>query len=713
MTEPQSTPDRTPRHAPAQDSPGDERLPSLGAIPQHVIDAINLNVARRFVARGETLLHELVRYIGHPGKHVAPEHAEKFRDGCGSLRTEAEEGCGLLDELRALLDQNKTKEAAGLVAVQLFPLMKRFQGLLDCAHSIRAVMAEEADSVKSLDSARNRERLEMTFSGVQCSKEPTQSQRNDRDYCLLSSIVSTVAYDPACAPSIADLRALRSVVQCTAHRVSLRVADPPPSITANQEDIAQSALIVINALGDAADDIRNDLIRGPSGNGSEGKEHIMPGRELLQSLCVSPSPVTIYIHSGGAIEFSRHFPDEVLLQLMQKAGALEKATAPVRELAEFYNGSFEWRFNGGTASAVLSLGPLSSLEPACDAESCGPKDITDDAVMNDVVLKRRVTLPDGSQKTYKIRTQGAAFVSQEGYAGFCEALEYGDSLLELLPELDSLDLQAYGTAGDIEAAYSERNFKAMFYGPRVVEPATLHILHMQFPWEEDEAGAEKSKAGKHAHSHADSTAAGLCSLVFNEGLFGNEELLPLVAEVCKRARPRQLSMEHDIEAQRIVLPELCRVLDEVQAAIPGCELSFQLIPVVPFHTTPDELFHLKIYGSDGNLAAKGDFPRSTVRFQHRLHDSKLASAATDRIMSVIESLWDREDISFRRVDPALMQRGVELPEDLLMKLVEEAKECRENPHRNHALRNHITQCLEQTDIEISAQGETIKVTQPS
>ncbi len=484
--------------------------------------------------------------------------------------------------------------------------------------------------------------------------------------------------------------------------------------------------LVMSAVENAVTNVRNEITGSIGERGAGSEKDYAQHRALLQELCVTCPPLCINAGSTGEIRFNRFFSPDVCACLQTRESELAEALEPVRAIAKFHGGFFGWDIGReGGFTAVLRL-PVIVNDPALEEEGDYAIKAVDsraaivrsieDRIMGHILLERSYTTSGGKIKKYEIKTDGAALMSAEAYSRFSSALDYADLLTEIVPELDRLEFSAYGTAGNIADAYQTGCFSVVFAGPfRAPERITLGILGLQLAWEEDktEAGEAEKKGRGISFDDTERFLKGVRLLRFDEGLFGNKELLAMIGEVCRRAEPVQLSLDFDIEAQKLILPDLCRVLDEVQALHPGERLGLHLCRIDYVDgACGDAILSLQVLDRTGGIIAKGSLSRTTKSFAYGTHDPVLTSRAEDRIIAAVKSAQAQGEITFRKLDRKLEENGLELPEDLVMDLVKESARFAAMEEPDAALAWYVDMRLNRQELQTTEEGGRIKVTKP-
>lgn len=648
--------------APAPDA--QPQMPAIAMLPEAAVDAINLNIARRFVDMGPSFLHEVVRYAGRL-QTCGESEAQKLKETGLNLRPVAEECCIVIDELRKLLEGDCSDEISNVVSSRLSPLMAGIQGMIEGAYRVRAELAED-------------------------------DQQNKKAYRILSSIASTLRYR-ACDPSLVDVRDL--LVRCFRQGTDLRIDDVGFTMCANPDDLVHLFLTVETAVEEAVKKVKDDIVSGIKGREAGSEQDHEQARGSLRELCVAPSLLCISAGISGEIKFRRNFSADVHARLQGRDDELSRTLELACEIAEFYGGSFEWDIDPEAGfRGWLRL----------------PMDVrySQAGVMRKVTAERSFIASDGSVRKYEIEAAGAAFINSEAYAQFCRALEYADALAELVPALDSLELHAYGTAGNILETYEKGGPGAVFGGPfRTPARTKLGILGAQLAWEEGKTEArEADKRHGVSFSHKERFLEGVRLLRFDEGLFGNEELLALVKDVCQRAEPLQLSLDFSIEAQRVILPDLCRVLDEVQACHSQERLGVLVCGIDYVDgARGDAILSLEVLSEAGEMIAKGGFSNSEGRFKYRTHNPQLSSLAADRIIAAVKAAQEQGEVTFRKLDLLLQGQNVELSENLIMDIVKECSRFVEMEEPEAALAWYVNMRLNQAEVETTEEGDKIRV----
>jgi len=728
-----------------------------------IVRDVNLFTAKRFLDEQDDLLHQTVNFLFSPGIGGTGKNALQERSPFKEYYYALREGLIILikrfedfeQQARTLLETNYPEQVSLLIEDTFYPLVDDMETFFERLYATNVRMyltwrdsGGEADHMSryiplQIVPSEEDERLmlyvpEDPWAGVDEEDPRGEASAIKRQYQRIASRFRGLVCNLNRKAAVVDLNgAVLDYLDNAKMSTEVTFSEQTPCTRMNPDRLQFVLQRVGHLLADlyqeVVSEVRNELF---SNNRLfvvplDGYDASWEGR-AMQAVFFLENKLGLSLRGDGVITFSYQIDDVLIDRWVNRAAKLQAELTACSAILDEVGGNLETKVDPNQSAAVVHIRlPYQVGSDSLSFDRCLQKSQErqtwnsqhyEPATLH-LKVPRTVLLEDGQRRQYEIELSGAAFLSDQARDRTRSTLDKVDRFIREIPGLNYLRLWATGMATHIQRAFDSGTLSISVSGGDTREGEASwrsyhYIYERRFGETRDTVHAKPSRWFRENYNGN--------SVSFSAATFHNESIIELVLELAKRTQLLQLPVDHDQQRDLVTeteftsliknyLRDLIRILDEVKERGNEQQLKSMVMPIIALSVADvgvsDELFSLRIYSGSNDLVVSGHFSRKNQRFAYKHVNAPDVKTLTDRVIPLMEKLVADKQISFRLFDQELQVASVDLPERLIMQLMESMHGI---SHHEHYLSSPASDVLKQylnkPTVSIRIENEKISVT---
>jgi hypothetical protein len=686
--------------------------PSLvDLLPPALIHEIHQTHAADFVRDGEALLRDVTHFVGMAGawwdQFVVPTHRKSpFRERGSALHLRLKvlvnDGFALMDEISGLIKTPNQVQLSGVVTDKLYPFMSQLKGLIRTTTVLKREVAEkwlENPGLEPREHVVRDEHFHLAQRYLQVNTRIAQLRRGsppiEESAPLGLGVLQALLFPPQ-SPYVHW--------EGLSHEFAFPEGDL--AVKAAPEDLLYVLRCSYIQFRQAIREVNDDIgVSFANANrlGSVAPEDVRLSAEaaILEHLHLANHDPEVEILPDGKVKFSYSFIPVLKEAWKEKALVLKGRLDAAAAVCKAYGGSFSFTQYDEPPSVVLEVA-FPSTQAAAQTYRASPylinslrrPYVTDDSpCLRGISMVRRVEVHTGEWREYKINFPAAAILSETAFKQLCRAFCQVDRLIKIFPRFQevSLGVREAFQGVQMQSGFEEGRITGDFRQSTPASPEhdlRRHLLaQLEEPFEWEVTRKEWERKIQRSLASRENPEAELSSrhLSLGPGLIFDEDLIKALSGLSAKATFVQLSLEHPDIHEPEVLPryttlvksmllQVDEMIQQVRLSLKLNELKVQIGCFVRMRVSDagksDALFFVEVFDGKNREVCRGAFHSGDSRLRYKIHDSNMVSGLLRRMGSFVDILRGNSKRSFRELDRALSEAGLELPEEVIDELRE-------------------------------------------
>jgi hypothetical protein len=682
--------------------------PAKGIASRELLVAVYAHQAALFVDSGESLLTLIARLTE---RGIWDEEFVRLRNARiaefgplgNQVRSLTEKADLLLTELERITRHGDRETIGETVEQILHPLLRDFESAVDRIYELDTQVVEDWRACHDTYSAAHvippeEEDVDGEPDIFFDLYNPVDNARlfidGHRDlYDCIKKGLHEYQFDPELKtqPTNSNELLLELALGCA---VDPEFSDSPSLIEMNPDHLRFICTLISRELVHVGDAVHQNVIRDSFASNafcelSEDQLSITDALPRVEHSFFGSKRVKAYTASGDTFVLEYAAPSCLQRDWKDALHDLHQRLTLATDIVDLYFGSVDTQLAADEEVVRVALTLPMITEQGSDTKALCEAEMNkrslfhswdDEPAMTSVEFSREVRQESGDIKIYTVDTAGAALLSEEARTTLRHSLAQADQYMRIIPELDTVTLDATGTAQSITESFKTGDIRILLTGD-TQKNRPIHrsysFVHGAFSWED-----QAETPAQPIPSEPDLSYRGIA---FTPSTFSDDFVQKKIADLHQRADLLQIPCEHDQEMDYVcgaaqtnlmirgMLTDLVRVLDELQASEEHSRLKIQVIQcsnlLIAEIGTTDTLYKLNVFDERAQLIARGEFSRQKQNWKIRLVNLHEEAKVAALVAQVIEGII-QESIGLRTLNVAFHKAGIELPEELAMSLLE-------------------------------------------